>query len=73
MCRERCVAEGLDEEDGGVDVSVEDGEFVLVVDFTSAIPVDCLCCVSREFKGRESWGVVSVRGPVRPFRENSLA
>lgn len=46
VCRERRVAEGLDEEDGGGDVSVENGEFVLVVDFTGAIPVDYLCCVS---------------------------
>ena len=46
VCGERRVAEGLDEEDGGGDVSVENAKFVLVVDFTSAVPVYCLCCVS---------------------------
>ena len=33
------IAEGLDEEDGGGDALVEEGEFVFVVDFSGAVPV----------------------------------
>lgn len=35
----------LDEEDGGGDVLIEDGEFVFVVDFAGAVPVYCFVSI----------------------------
>lgn len=39
------VSEGLDEEDGDIDGrAVDEGEFVVVVDFAGTVPVDCMEC-----------------------------
>lgn len=37
------IAEGLDEENGGGNALVEEGEFVFVVDFSGAVPVYWSC------------------------------
>lgn len=37
--RQGGVLEGLDEEQGGGDAAVEDGQFILVIDLAGAIPV----------------------------------
>ena len=54
------IAKGLDEEDGGGDALVEEGEFVFVVDFSGAVPVYCSvlvfskmsCCEGETYMDR---------------------
>lgn len=62
------VAEGLDEEDGGGDVLVEEGKFVFVVHFSGAVPVYYFVSIPLYRKGERD-----VHGPLRPLRENSWA